>query len=141
MKNNIAKNRVWFITGLETLLLGVFFLFAPDFLDTGHFKDIFNVLDDTIPSIFLIVVGTFTVVNSAFEVEPDWHRGNVFLLEFLWAFYTATFIFHDIEGGGRPMLTLTSLLLLMESIRIFLESWLGDPSEQQEEAVKHYEIR
>lgn len=126
MKQNITKNRVWFLTGFETVFLGVFFLFVPDILNSGNLRQLFNLIDNTLPSIFLIVIGTFTIVNSAFEVEPDWHRANVFLLEFIWAFYTVTFIIHDIQGGDRPYISLTSILFFSVAARIFFESWLGD---------------
>ncbi|WP_317695429.1 hypothetical protein [Xylocopilactobacillus apis] len=137
MKHNIIHNRFWFFTGLETLVLGAFFLFAPDILDSGELRQFFDVLDTTLPAIFLIVVGTFTVVNSAFEVEPDWHRANVFLLEFIWAFYTAIFVAHDIQGGDRPIISLTSILFCAVSLQIFFESWWGDRLQKKEVKARH----
>lgn len=126
MKQNIINNRAWFLTGFETVLLGVFFLFIPDVLSTKYFSNLFNWLDDTLPAIFLIVVGTFTVINSAFEVEPNWHQANVFLLEFIWVFYTTTFIIRDFQIKNSPYVSLTSILCLSVAARIFFESWLGD---------------
>lgn len=137
MKKNITKNRSWLLTGLETVLLGVFFLFVPDILDSGDYRAIFNLFDTTLPAIFLIVVGTFTIVNAAFEVEPNWHRVNVFILEFIWSFYTATFVIHDFQLKGRVFISLTSILFFVVALRIFFESWLGDPSDFEEANFKH----
>lgn len=137
MKKNITKNRSWLLTGLETVLLGVFFLFVPDILDSGDYRAIFNLFDTTLPAIFLIVVGTFTIVNAAFEVEPNWHRVNVFILEFIWSFYTATFVIHDFQLKGRVFISLISILFFVVALRIFFESWLGDPSDFEEANFKH----
>lgn len=137
MKKNITKNRSWLLTGLETVLLGVFFLFVPDILDSGDYRAIFNLFDTTLPAIFLIVVGTFTIVNAAFEVEPNWHRVNVFILEFIWSFYTATFVIHDFQLKGRVFISLTSILFFVVALRIFFESWLGDLSDFEEANFKH----
>lgn len=137
MKKNITKNRSWLLTGLETVLLGVFFLFVPDILDSGDYRAIFNLFDTTLPAIFLIVVGTFTIVNAAFEVEPNWHRVNVFILEFIWSFYTATFVIHDFQLKGRVFISLTSILFFVVALRIFFESWLGDPSDFEEANFRH----
>lgn len=137
MKENITKNRVWFLTGFETTLLGVFFLFVPDILNSGNFKEIFNLIDNTFPSILLVIIGTFTMINSAFEVEPNWHRANVFILEFIWAFYTATFLVHDIQGSDRSYISLTSILFFSVALRIFLESWLGDKGDKKEVISRH----
>ena len=128
MKRNIKHHRFWFITGIETAVLGGFFLFAPNFLDSGTFRQLFNLLDNTIPAVFLVVIGTFTVINAAFQVEPNWHRMNVSLREFLWAFYAATFLVHDLQGDSKPIVSLTTLLLLTVAIRIFLESWWEESS-------------
>lgn len=119
---------MWLLTGLETIFLGVFFLFIPNSLSTKYFSNLFIWLDDTLPAIFLIIVGTFTVVNSVFEVEPNWHRMNVFILEFIWSFYTATFVIHDFQLKGRVFISLTSILFFVVALRIFFESWLGDPN-------------
>ena len=126
MKQNIINNRSWFLTGFETVFLGVFFLFMPNIFSVKYFPNLFNWLDDTLPAIFLIMVGTFTIINSAFEVEPNWHRANVFLLEFIWVFYTTTFIIHDFQIKNSTYLSLTSILCLFVATRIFFESWLGD---------------
>ena len=130
MLQNMRRNRFWLITGIETLLLGVFFLYAPGFIaDISPFHSAVNVLDDTFPAILLLLLGGFTVVSSCFQMKPDWHRVNVFVLQFAWTLYAAGFLVRDLSQPHPPLIGLSTIVFWGIVVRIYLESRWGDPGD------------
>lgn len=137
MLQNMRRNRFWLVTGIETFFLGTFFLYAPDFIhDASPFHSVVNVLDDTWVSIVLLIIATFTIVSSCFQLQPDWHRINVFVLQFAWTLYATGFLVRDINDPHPPLVALSTILFWGIVVRIYLESRWGDPGDADLKIVR-----
>lgn len=132
MLKNIERNRFWLLTGIETVILGIFFLYQPGFIaDASPFHNAVNILDDTFPATVLVIVGTFTVIASCFTLVPNWHRFNVTVLQFVWTLYAVAFLIRDINDPRPPMIGIPTILMWAIVVRIFAESRWGDPGDTE----------
>lgn len=131
MLHNAACNRFWLLTGLETIALGVFFMLAPNYIhDGGPFHSAVMWLDDPIPVLILLSVGFFTVILSCFDMNPNWHRGNIIALQAIWSIYAAAFLIRDLNDPRPPMVGLATILFWAIVLRIYVEGLVGEPGDK-----------
>lgn len=132
MISNIKRNQFWFITGIETIAMGFFFLSLPNYItDTEIFGSLFSGLDDMIPALILIMIGLFATISAAFEMNPDWHRGVVLVLQVVWTLYAVSFFMHDLSDPHPPAIGFGTIFVAFVAVRIFFTAWLDDPGDDE----------
>lgn len=118
------ENRFLLLTGLETIILGMYFVtrsfvfMRPDFLNT-----LASHVDDPPFATFLIVIGAFCTFTALFDIQPmiRWCYG---IAEFIWTVYALAFLLQDIEFNGH--IGIATWLMFFIAIRTLFESWAGD---------------
>lgn len=122
----LKHNRNWFLTGLETLMMGISFAVTNNFLDRPpHAPEIVTEINKPIYAMILIFVGLFTIVACNSEMTRKMRNLITFMLTFIWAFYSIIFLIHD---SFAPVFVphLDTILVLSVTLRITFESMWGD---------------
>lgn len=122
----LKHNRHWFLTGLETLSLGIVFTLSNNFMDRPpHSPYIVAEVNKPIYSIALIMIGIFTIVACSHRLSGKLLNVVTFMLSVVWMFYSLVFLIHDFYA---PVFIphLDTILVLAVTIRITIEALWGD---------------
>ena len=126
---HLKHNRNWFLTGLETLMLGIAFAVTNNFMDRPpHAPEIVSEVNKPIYAMILIFVGLFTIVACNGELKGKLRSLITFMLSFVWMFYSIIFLIHD-SFAPVFMPHLDTILVLSVTLRITFESMWGDSCE------------
>ncbi|WP_155286028.1 hypothetical protein [Lacticaseibacillus zhaodongensis] len=117
----LKANHSWIFIGLETLVVGVYFLacrnsvngFVPGHIPIGG-------LDDWFPAVIWILLGGFTIVNNLFDVLPDRNRPTAYLLIGLWGFYFGLMLVRDLNDPHPPVIGMSTIFFGIIMLRIIV---------------------
>jgi len=123
---NFKLNRSLLMSGIETIMLGAYFVansfrFArPDFFNT-----VASHIDDPPFATIAIILGTATVIVSFYNIRPllSW---CYITLTFVWMVYASAFLLQNIELWGHPFARLDCWLMYAVAARLIYEAWAGD---------------
>lgn len=123
----LKKNHSWFLTGMETLALGLIFLGNNNFINRPSSALTFiTVVDDPPFAIALMIIGLYVMFSCLGVLKKPVKEIIVFLLLFVWTFYLIIFVIHDIDA---PVLMprFTTIFILFIDIRILCEAFWSEP--------------
>ena len=124
--NNLKLNRSLLMSGLETVMIGVYFVVnsfrftRPDF-----FNSLASHIDDPPFATVLIILGTITVIVAIYNIRPliSW---CFVVLTFVWIVYALVFLLQNIELWGHPFARLDCWLMFAVAGRLIFDAWAGD---------------
>ena len=126
MLNNIKHNRSLLTSGLETIMIGVYFIAnsfrfnRPDF-----FNSMASHIDDPPFAAIAIILGTIATLSAIYDIKSLVNRCYV-ILTFVWIVYAVAFMIQNIELFGHPFARLDCWLMFAVAGRIILDAWAGD---------------
>ena len=95
MKNRLIINRFWLTKGLETYMLGVYFVFRQDLFEPPY-HSVLNYLDKWPSIIVLLITGTVAVLYALTNSGSQKYRALMSgLITFVWMFFFVSFIIRD----------------------------------------------
>lgn len=95
MKNRLIINRFWLTKGLETYMLGVYFVFRQDLFEPPY-HSVLNYLDKWPSIIVLLITGTVAVLYALSDSDSQKYRALMSgLITFVWMFFLVSFIIRD----------------------------------------------
>lgn len=107
MLDNLRRNYFWFVKGLETYGLAIYFIVLHS---SGVFNPPGGILDflDDPPFIFLLaVVGTVTIVYALWDIKHLFYKPLMTgLLTFAWLIFFCAFTFEDWSIGQFSIQTM-----------------------------------
>jgi len=117
----VSVNQAWLFIGLETFIVGCYFVFFPDSV-TGYTPFHFDVsfMDNAFPAILWITLGVLVMFNKLFTVWPDYTTAYGLMLLGLWGFYASMMIMRDLNDPHPPVIGLSSLFYLVIMLRILV---------------------
>lgn len=122
MLRNLKINRFIFLTGLETIILGIYLIVVSNLIVVPPF---FSHAQDPIVAVLLVVIGNFSVIVALFNVNA-YHarRWALDAMLMIWTLYFIVFIVNDIDEPGP--IGLGTIFTGFVIIRLFLELSWGD---------------
>lgn len=134
MWQNIKLNRFWFLTGLETVALGMFFVAMPDYIPSiDRLGGYLGIFDDNPAAVLIIITGTLGVIVSSFQMSPDIHRGMSYVEEALWTFYATIMLMRDVTNPNQRLIGLATIFIIFVAARIAAEIWIAEPTKSEVE--------
>ena len=95
MKECLIINRFWLTKGLETYMLGVYFVFRQDLFEPPY-HSILNYLDKLPSIIVLLITGTVAILYALTNSGNQKYRALMSgLITFVWMFFFVTFTIRD----------------------------------------------
>ncbi|WP_268914134.1 hypothetical protein [Lentilactobacillus sp. SPB1-3] len=132
MRHNFQANRFMAITGIETLLLGVYLMYVSNVFANHRYPHmhhnqpaiILQHAQDPYLAIILVIIGTYAILVAMYDMQQKFAK-RIALTSMLsiWSAYLAAFIYRDLLMGSP--ISLDSLLIACIVVRIFLELWIG----------------
>ena len=127
MHKYIKQNRFLLWRGIESLLLGYFFMSNPFiFVRPDFINSIAAHLDDPPFATLLILVGSLTIFVAVFN-EREFFSICLATNEGIWVIYFIAFAIQDFETHGHVFASIGTILSFMVGIQIMAEAfWGGD---------------
>lgn len=104
MWHNFKRNWLLIWIGLNTLSLGVFFIYVSNFLadeDFDHARSLFTHFEDPDMAILLVIVGVTCVLSGLWHVQLYKAQAvSLIMAGSVWSMYLVTFVFHDLHTPG-----------------------------------------
>lgn len=123
----LKKNHSWFLTGMETVALGLIFLGSGNFIDRPSAAPAFiTTVDDPPFAIALMIIGLYVMFSCLGVLAKPVKEIIVFLLLFVWTFYLIIFAIHDINAPTL-MPNFDTIFILFIDIRILFEAFWSEP--------------
>lgn len=128
----MRRNHSWVFIGLETFIVGCYFVAVPDAV-VGYtpFHISVSFLDHWLLAILWVALGLAMMINNLFVVIPDYNRILAYCLMFLWGFYATMMIMRDLGDPHPPMIGLASIFYLVIMLRILVLLLFDDPHQHQ----------
>ncbi|CAJ2235097.1 hypothetical protein CPR18618_PPKEINIP_00922 [Companilactobacillus paralimentarius] len=122
----LKKNHSWFLTGMETVALGLIFLGTGNFIDRPASAPAFiTTVDDPPFAIALMIIGLYVMFSCLGVLKKPVKEIIVFLLLFIWTFYLIIFAIHDINAPTL-MPNFDTIFILFIDIRILFEAFWSE---------------
>ena len=121
MENNLRKDGMSYILGIQTLLFGLFLQFHENFMETkGPYQLFTNPFDDFWITAVLITVGGMYILSVQFR----WKSKKIWLsvMQFLWMAFFVAFFLRELSGVSNSGWVLTFGL----NLSILYEAYRGD---------------
>ncbi|WDF83650.1 hypothetical protein PQ472_05280 [Lacticaseibacillus pabuli] len=117
----LRVNHSWIFIGLETLIVGMYFVACRDSVvgyTAGHIS--VGGLDDWFPAVVWILLGGFVVINNLFDVWPDRNRIAAIAMMGLWGFYFGMMLARDLNDPHPPVVGLATIFYGIIMLRILV---------------------
>lgn len=125
MWHSFVKNHFVIETGLETFVLGFYFIYVRDFfVERDRFGPVIHHFADPYIAVALIVVGLFAMFVGVWDVHR-FNAGPIALtaMQAVWTMYFVLFLWHDCNTPGP--VGIGTVLAGAVMIRIFVEARWG----------------
>lgn len=125
MWDNFKKNHFISETGVETFILGAYFVYVRDYFVGFHrFAPVFEHFADPYIAIGLVVIGSLSVFVGLWDVH--WFNAKrvaLTAMQVIWTVYFVVFLLHDLNMTGP--IDIGTILSGAVMIRIFVEALWG----------------
>ncbi|GAB6091800.1 hypothetical protein [Furfurilactobacillus curtus] len=126
MWHNFVKNHFVVETGLETFILGFYFVYVRNyFVDKDQFEPFVHHFADPYVAVALICVGLLALFVGLWDVH--WFKAKALVLtamQIVWTIYFVLFLWHDYNSPGP--VGIGTILAGAVVMRILVEARWGD---------------